>query len=56
MWGRTDGEVGRNADALYLKVGYSHIILRWEFIKENKKVKKKENTLSTKRATKKKKR
>ena len=31
------------------------IFLRWEFIKENKKVRKQENTLSTKKATKKKK-
>ena len=34
----------------------SFVQLRWEFIKENKKVKKKENTLSTKRANKTKKR
>ena len=32
----------------------SLIFLRWEFIKENKKVKKKENTLSTKKVNKKK--
>ena len=39
----------------YAQFIFLRIILRWEFIKETKKVKRKENTLSTNKATKKRK-